>query len=61
MNPWQTIGQSLPIDGSTVWIRMINYYAEPYTAVYNAGAQSMTLTMTAVTIPLYMIARWKNV
>ncbi len=61
MNPWYTIGQSVPVDGSTVWIRIHNAYAEPYTAVYNVGTQTMILTMTAVIIPMYMVAKWKNV
>ncbi len=60
MNPWQTIGQSVPVNGSTVWIRIYNAYAEPYTAVYTSSTQTMTLTMTAVNVPMYMVAKWKN-
>lgn len=50
----------LPVDASTVWIRILNYYGPPFEAVWDLSSQTFTTVTTGLTIPAYYIARWRN-
>jgi hypothetical protein len=60
MSIWNSIFDILPVDGSTVFIRVLNYYGEPVSAVYNDALQVFTTVTTGVIIPIYYIVRWRN-
>ena len=53
--------ESLPADLEIVWIRAYNQYSEPVQAVFHLGSMEFTTVLSAVTIPVYFVSRWKPV
>jgi len=58
---WQSVFESLPVDASTNWIRVLNYYGEPVQAVWDLATMTFTTVDTSVVVPVYYVARWKVV
>lgn len=58
-NPWNSVFESLPADGATVWVRVLNYYGEPVAATFDLLTETFTSVDTHVTFPVYYVARWK--
>jgi len=56
---WNSVFSSLPNNGQTVWIRVLNVYGEPVLATYDSAQQTFTTITTAVILPVYYVARWK--
>ena len=59
-SPWKSLANELPVDGSTVWIRILNYYGPPFAAVWDLATQQFTTVTTGLLVPAYYIARWRN-
>jgi hypothetical protein len=58
---WKYLPESVPADGTTVWVRLYNGYVEPFQAVYNSTTQQFTFTATAIIYPSWMIAKWRAI
>jgi len=56
---WKTIFLELPVDGTIVWIRVLNIYGQLGLAEWDATLQQFTMQTTGIFIPAYMCARWK--
>jgi len=56
---WKSILNVLPVDGSTVWVRILNYYGPPVLAVFDLTTQQFTTVTTSVLVPVYYVCRWK--
>lgn len=61
MNPWKTLPTVLPVDGSTVFVRVKYYYETPFTAVWDLATQTFTSVDNAIVYPAYVIARWRDI
>lgn len=57
---WFSIFESAPANGATVYVRILNYYGEPFTATYNSTTQVFTSVADGITFPAYYVARWRN-
>ncbi len=57
---WKTIFEQLPVDEEIVWIRVLGIYGELAKATFDATAQELTTVATGVTIPIYLVGRWKS-
>jgi hypothetical protein len=58
MSNWFTFPKNVPIDGQTVWIRITEYYSQPFQAVYNSSSQVFTSVLNDINFPAYIVARW---
>jgi hypothetical protein len=50
----------LPADLETVWIRAYNQYSQPVQASFHLATMQFITVLTAVTIPVYFVSRWKS-
>jgi hypothetical protein len=57
--PWKSVFFELPNDTDVVWIRVISIYGEPVLAEYDLGQAVFITEETGVTVPIYMVGRWK--
>lgn len=60
MNPWKTLPNDVPVDGSTVFIRIEYYYSKPFLAVWDLTTQTFTDTVNSINFPAYVVARWRD-
>lgn len=58
-NVWFKIWNVLPANQEIVWIRVLNYYGEPFLAKFSTGPEKFTSVTTSIDIPVYYIARWR--
>lgn len=58
MSNWKSIAKEAPTNGSTVTVRILNTYSEPFKAVYNSTNQTFTSVESGVVFPAYTVARW---
>lgn len=56
---WISPSVELPPDGEEVWVRILNYYGEPFLAKYSAGDQSFTASVSGLIFPAFYVARFK--
>lgn len=56
---WISPNVELPPDGEEVWVRILNYYGDPFLAKYSAGDQSFTATGSGLHFPAFYVARFK--
>lgn len=59
MAAWQSPYDALPVDGSTVYIRVVVNDAVPVSAVWDATNQTFTTVATSILVPVLMVSRWK--
>lgn len=57
---WSSPFDVLPSDAQVVYIRILDYYGEPFLATYNASNQEFTTNETGVVVPVYYVVRWKD-
>lgn len=57
---WTDIQEELPIDGSTVWIRVGTNYGNPVLAEFTLSTQIFVCDDSGLIVPAYMVARWKE-
>ena len=58
---WYAIPLNVPANEQTVWIRLLNGFADPFKATYNSSTQQFTDTTNNIIIPCYMVGRWRPV
>ncbi len=56
---WHSPFKVLPVDGSTVWIRVTSIYGDICLATYDDSNQTFTTVVTSLIIPAFNVARWK--
>jgi len=59
VDPWKSPALELPTDGDIVWVRILNYYGEPFQAKYTDADQTFTSQVSPLIFPAYYVARWK--
>jgi len=57
-DPWHTLPALLPVDGSTVWIR-ISYPSLPFLAVWTLATGTFTHA-SGLSVPWWAAVRWRN-
>lgn len=57
---WYNLPLTIPIDGSTVWVRVRYYYGKPFQAVWSISSQSFTSVEGSIMYPAWVVARWRN-
>jgi hypothetical protein len=60
MAEWTNMAVQKPINNQIVWIRILNYYDDPFLAQYKVATQIFTTVNTSINIPAYQVARWKS-
>lgn len=60
MAVWKTFPVAIPVDGSTVWIRITYYYSEPFKAVYDVTSQTFVSETNSIVYPAWSVARWRD-
>jgi hypothetical protein len=58
---WKTLPNNLPIDGSTVWVRIEYYYGEPFKAIWNLSSKTFISVINSLEYPFWTVSRWKDV
>jgi len=61
MAQWKNIATDLPEPGSIVWIRFYVTAAAPIRAKWFQDEQYFETYDTGLTVPWYMISRWKAI
>jgi hypothetical protein len=59
MATWFHFPKNIPVDGSTVWIRVTYYYSDPFKAVWNNSTKLFTSVENSIEYPAYVVARWQ--
>lgn len=60
MNIYNSPLDVLPLDASTVWIRVYDQYAPAVQAVFTLSTMQFLTITTSVIIPVYFVSRWRN-
>jgi hypothetical protein len=60
MSLWKSIFEELPVDQSENWVRHVSNYRQPFLCVWDSGNMTFVSVTTSVSIPAYMIQRWKS-
>jgi len=58
---WKSLPTHLPIDASTVWVRIEYYYGEPFRATWDLSSKTFTDVINGINYPAWTVSRWKNV
>lgn len=58
MSNWKSIAKETPTNGSTVTVRILNTYSEPFSATYNSTDQTFTSVASGIIFPAYTVTRW---
>jgi hypothetical protein len=61
MNPWKALPKELPIDGSTVYVRIEYYYGTPFKAIWTLSTKTFTSLDNSIDYPAYVVARWRDI
>jgi hypothetical protein len=59
MSAWKSLPENIPVDGSTVWVRVNYYYSDPFLAVFSLSALTFTSVDNTIIYPVWVISRWR--
>jgi alkylated DNA nucleotide flippase Atl1 len=58
--PWKSPYTELPVNNQVVWIRVLSMYGQIVLAQYKESRQQFETIDTEISIPVYMISRWRT-
>jgi hypothetical protein len=58
MGTWKKLPNDLPVDGDTVYVRVLNYFSQPFLAVFSLASVQFTSLVNNVVYPAWCVCRW---
>jgi hypothetical protein len=58
MSEWKKLPTDLPVDGDTVWVRVLNYFSQPFLATFTLASVQFTSLVNNVVYPAWCVCRW---
>lgn len=59
MSQWTSPAVAMPEEGTSVWVRLFMSVAPPFLARWNGELQMFIVDDTGLTLPWWMVQKWK--
>lgn len=60
MSPWRSLPQHIPLDQSTVWVRIHPWFGAPFLAVWDLATRTFSpVSSPSLSYPFWVVARWR--
>lgn len=61
MTRWNSPPLDMPSDNEEVYVRLQNWFGQPFLAKYFADTQTFTDSVNGMIFPWWTVARWRSV